>query len=257
MAASLVIGIYDPAFQELQHEYEIPLQISVVLAMSADGERILSVGQLADTTLLLHVHNLETCESEWDMELNFKGKLVTPIVAFHADRSCTKIAVEDRNTAEIYTLDKSSGASGRYKFDGPKRLAFLSNGTQIMAMSGRGSGWVRDFENGTVLFEFESPAYDVYRSVFHLCTFKKAVVPNKACPPQDQLSALINSHHVSWDGRWIMNGAHRSLWLPEDFHRAVSTTSDSSLALYTEKRGLWILHRQEQHREHTAIEEGG
>lgn len=256
-----VISLWDPTFQELQHEYTHPsLEMgSSALALSADGERLLSVTALHGDTCFLCVHNLKTNRSEWETELKIRGGGSKPQLAFYVDRSSTRIAIGTRRherRPEIYTLDTSSHTSGRYELDGLKKLAFLSNGTQIMAMSGVGSGWVRDFEDGTVLFEFEGPKDGLYIRHLYLGSFEKATIPDKAYPRQDQLSALINSHHVSWDRRWIMNGAHRSLWLPEDFHEPVSTTSDSSLALYTEKRGLWILHHQE-HQEHAATEENG
>ncbi|KAL6887096.1 hypothetical protein GGI43DRAFT_388357 [Trichoderma evansii] len=49
---------------------------------------------------------------------------------------------------------------------------------------------------------------------------------------------VYEGYRIGFDGRWIMNGKERLLWLPLDYRTKASTVSGSQVALGTISRQL-------------------
>ena len=234
-----VISMWDSNVWRVK--YEIPAEACEALTFSANGKKLLSVGQSARRPFF-HVYDSQTGQPEWDGALNISMRLRRPKVALHADRSSTRIAIGDMDNDRIHTIEKVTRASRSYDCPDLDSLAFLNNGAQIVAVTSDWSGWVMDFTDGKKLFYFENPAGSSVSRPLSVSFFEKSVIPDKDHSPEDHLYALMNGHHISYDGGWIMHGTQRSLWLPEDFHEAASAISGPTLALYVPSTGLWILN---------------
>lgn len=239
-------------------EATIPVQGCDFMCFSNDGTKLLyllgqssveghGTGRSFEITLFAHDVKTGRCGLAHPFSLPYIDQ--TPdSVAMFADGPRIRLALGDARSGCVWVIENDDDDPSVFNVSNCpfafvfslRTLVYLHDATQLLALSKRSEGWVRETENWSILCEFP----DTYRYApypDHPGFFKNTVIPASDCTPESRLSAFINDYHISPNGEWFMNGTEAVLWLPVQYRPQSSTPLGSTLAFGTATGQVWFL----------------